>query len=178
MRLDHGLAQTVVGIAFAALALGLGGLFTLVALQSRADVPFARVQAVGYWIRRRWLGLLAALLVVVVGASLLALPYASGSDTPRLRVTVTGGQFFWAIQPAEIPARAPVRFDVTSADVNHGFGIYDPGGHLVGSVQAMPGYRNSLDLTFDRPGRYRIRCLEYCGVLHHRMDGSFTVVGS
>ncbi len=178
MRLSYGGAQTTVGIIFAILAVGLAGLFTVVALQSRADVPFARVQAVGYWIRRRWLGLLAALLVVVVGAALLAPPFAGGSGAGRVRVSVTGGQFYWVIRPAEIPAGAPVRFDITSADVNHGFGVYGPGGDLVGSVQAMPGYHNHLDLTFDRPGRYRILCLEFCGVLHHRMEGGFTVTGS
>ena len=177
MRLSYGEAQIVIGIVFAILALGLAGLFTVIALQSRSDVPFVRVQAVGYWIRRRWLGLLAALLVAVVGAALLTTPYASGSGAGRLEVTVTAGQFYWVIRPAEIPAGAPVRFDVTSADVNHGFGIYDPGGELVGSVQAMPGYHNHLDLTFDRPGRYRILCLEFCGVLHHRMEGAFTVAG-
>jgi cytochrome c oxidase subunit 2 len=177
VRLQFGEFQTVVAIVFAVLALGLAGLFAIVALQSRADAPFPRVQAVAYWIRRWWLGLLAALLVVVVGASLLAAPYSSGSASSRMRVAVTGGQFYWTIRPAEIPAGAPVRFEVTSADVNHGFGIYDPDGRMVGSVQAMPGYLNRLDLTFDRPGRYEILCLEFCGVLHHRMTGAFTVVG-
>jgi cytochrome c oxidase subunit 2 len=177
VALHFGEVQTVVAIVFAALALGLAGLFATIALQSRADQPFTRVQAVAYWFRRWWLGFLAALLVVVVGAALLALPYASDAASSRLEVAVTGGQFYWAIQPAEIPAGTPVRFEVTSADVNHGFGIYDPDGEMVGSVQAMPGYDNRLDLTFDQPGRYQIRCLEFCGSLHHRMDGSFMVVG-
>jgi cytochrome c oxidase subunit 2 len=114
---------------------------------------------------------------VVVGAALLALPYPGDAASSRLQVAVTGGQFYWTIRPAELPAGTPVRFEVTSADVNHGFGIYDPDGRMVGSVQAMPGYGNRLDLTFDQPGRYQIRCLEYCGSLHHRMDSSFTVVG-
>jgi cytochrome c oxidase subunit 2 len=177
VRLHFGEFQTVVAIVFALLALGLAGLFTVIALQSRSDVPFARVQAVAYWLRRWWLGLLAALLVVVVGAALLTLPYAGGSAPGTQRVAVTGGQFYWSIRPAEIRAAAPVRFNVTSADVNHGFGIYDPGGRLVGSVQAMPGYHNKLDLTFDRPGRYRLLCLEYCGILHHEMEGTLTVAG-
>jgi cytochrome c oxidase subunit 2 len=164
-----------VGIVFAALAACLAALFAVVALRTRVEVPFGRVQEVAYWIRRRWLAFLVALLVVVVGASLLSLPYASGSGADRMRVSVTGGQFFWTIRPAEIPASTPVRFDVASVDVNHGFGIYDPEGRLVGSVQAMPDYVNSLDLTLDLPGRYQVRCLEFCGLAHHRMDGSFTV---
>ena len=68
---------------------------------------------------------------------------------------MTGGQFFWSLVPGRVRAGTRVRFDVTSIDVNHGFGIYDPNGHLVGSVQAMPGYHNKLDLTLDRPGVYR-----------------------
>jgi cytochrome c oxidase subunit 2 len=70
---------------------------------------------------------------------------------------------------------ARVRFDVTAADVNHGFGIYDPHGRLIGSVQAMPGYHNRLDLTLDEPGAYRIRCLELCGFYHSTMEGELMV---
>ena len=74
-----------------------------------------------------------------------------------------------------VPAGTRVRFDVTSVDVNHGVGLYDPRGRLVGSVQAMPGYHNLLDLTLRRPGVYRIRCLEYCGLNHATMESTFTV---
>ena len=47
-----------------------------------------------------------------------------------------------------------MRFDVTSVDVNHGFGVYDPNGRLIGSVQAMPGYTNELEL--DLPPARRV----------------------
>jgi cytochrome c oxidase subunit 2 len=90
-------------------------------------------------------------------------------------VTVTGGQFFWSLQPNRVTAGEPLRFDVTSVDVNHGFGLYDPRGHLIGSVQAMPGYHNELDLTLGRPGVYTIRCLEFCGLNHSTMESTFTV---
>ncbi|MBA3566984.1 MAG: hypothetical protein H0W31_09050 [Actinobacteria bacterium] len=88
---------------------------------------------------------------------------------------VTGGQFFWTLQPARVPAGSRVRFDVTSIDVNHGFGLYDPHGHLIGSVQAMPGYHNQLDLTLDEPGVYLIRCFEFCGLSHSTMMSSLLV---
>ena len=91
--------------------------------------------------------------VVVVGISLFDLPYASGGAAGRTVVKVTGGQFFWSLQPDKVPAGTRVRFDVTSVDVNHGFGLYDPHGHLIGSVQAMPGYHNKLDLTLTEVGR-------------------------
>jgi cytochrome c oxidase subunit 2 len=92
-------------------------------------------------------------------------------------VKVTGGQFFWSLAPDRVPAGTRIRFDVTSIDVNHGFGLYDPHGHLIGSVQAMPGYHNELDLTLSEAGVYRIRCLELCGLNHSTMEGSFTVTG-
>ena len=68
-----------------------------------------------------------------------------------------------------------VRFDVTSADVNHGFGIYTREGRLVAQTQAMPGYVNRLRLQFDRPGTYRVMCLEFCGLSHHVMTGVIEV---
>ncbi len=171
--LRYGEPQIVVGVVFLVVALLLASLFVTVARHTVGDVRFERVQAVGYWLRKRWLAFLCALLVVVVGLSLFDLPYARGS--PRLVVHVTGLQFAWIIQPAELPLDRPVRFDVTSKDVNHGFGIYDGHGHLVGSVQSMPGYHNKLDLTFHVPGVYRVLCLEYCGLHHHVMQASFTV---
>ncbi len=89
------------------------------------------------------------------------------NDAARLRVV--GGQFYWSLSPDRFRAGERVRFDVTSADVNHGLGLYDPDGHLVGSVQAMPGYHNKLTVTFAKAGRYTIACFEYCGLSHHLM---------
>jgi cytochrome c oxidase subunit 2 len=171
----YGDPQIAIGIVFAVLAVLLAGTFAVIGRQAGTDVGFDRVQRVGYWLRKRWLALLTALGVVVVGLSLLDLPYASGSAAERTLVKVTSGQFFWTLSPGQVTAGTPIRFDVTSIDVNHGFGLYDPRGHLIGSVQAMPGYHNKLDLTLRKPGVYRIRCLEYCGLNHATMEGTFTV---
>lgn len=169
MEPSFGELQTIVLVVFGVLALALAAVFALVAAQTRRDVPFERVQQVGYWIRRRWLVLLLVLLVAVVGSSLFSLPYSSGAEN-RTVVRVSGGQFYWSISPDRLRAGTRVRFDVTSADVNHGFGIYDPDGRLLGSVQSMPGFHNELDMTLDRPGSYFIGCLEYCGRDHHLMS--------
>jgi len=171
--LRYGEPQVGIGIAFLVLALLIAAIFVTVARRTRSDTPFERVQTVGYWLRKRWLAFLLVLLVVVVGLSLFRLPYASGGH--RTVVRVAGGQFYWIIEPAEIPADTPIRFDVTSRDVNHGFGVYSPHGHLIGSVQAMPGRHNKLDLTFHDRGVYRVRCFEFCGLRHHLMEASFTV---
>lgn len=173
--LHYGEPQVAIGLVFLVLVLLIATLFVTVARQTVTDVPFERVQSVGYWVRKRWLAFLVVLLVLVVGVSLFALPYARGGGGKRLVVTVKGAQFYWLIQPSRIPVGTPVRFDVTSQDVNHGFGLYDPHGHLIGSVQAMPGYHNKLDYTFHTPGVYHIFCLELCGLGHHLMQGTFTV---
>jgi cytochrome c oxidase subunit 2 len=171
--LRYGEPQVAVGIAFLVIALVLAALFVTVARHTVSDVEYERVQTVGYWLRKRWLAFLCALLVLVVGLSLFELPYAKGS--PRRVVHVTGLQFAWIINPATVPRNAPVRFDVTSKDVNQGFAIYDPHGHMIGTVQAMPGYHNKLDLTFHTPGVYRVLCFELCGLQHHLMQATFVV---
>jgi cytochrome c oxidase subunit 2 len=73
-------------------------------------------------------------------------------------------------------AGVPVEFRVTSADVNHGFAIYGPDDRIVTQTQAMPGFTNRLVHTFAAPGRYRVLCLEYCGLAHHGMLAEFEVV--
>ena len=62
-----------------------------------------------------------------------------------------------------------VVFNVTAGDVNHGLGVYNDASVILGQTQAMPGYTNSLKLTFDEPGTYRFMCMEYCGLAHHAM---------
>ena len=176
-NLHYGDPQVMVGAAFAVLALLLAVVFVVIAVQAGSEVGFSRVHQVGYWLRKRWLALLLVVGVLAVGISLFDLPYASGGAASRTVVKVTAGQFFWSLTPDRVPVGTPVRFDVTSVDVNHGFGLYDPHGHLIGSVQAMPGYHNELDLDLTQPGVYQIRCLEYCGLNHATMDGSLTVTG-
>jgi cytochrome c oxidase subunit 2 len=157
------------------LAVALFGLFTTIALVSRESVPLERVQQVGYRLRRGWLVLLAMLGVATVGTSMFFLPYAEGGR-PHEIVKVTGGQFYWSMSRPTFEQDTRLRFDVTSADVNHGFGIYDPDGEMIGSVQAMPGYHNQLDITLSKRGRYLVACLEFCGIDHHRMIRNFEVV--
>lgn len=174
MTLDYGQPQIAIAIVFFLIALAIAAVALVVAVDTTREAPLENVQERGYRFRRLWLGFLVALGVVTVGASFFLLPYPSGAD-PGTTVKVSGGQFYWTIEPAVVPAHTMVRFDVTSVDVNHGFGIYDPGGRMLGSVQAMPGYANRLDLTFDMPGQYRILCLEYCGLSHHAMQAAFRV---
>jgi cytochrome c oxidase subunit 2 len=173
--LHFGAPQIVIGVVFAVIAAFFAVAFVVIGRQAGTEVSVERVHRVGYFLRTRWLALLIAIGVVVVGLSFVDLPYARGDGAGRTAISVTGSQFYWLISPTRVPLGAHVRFDVTSADVNHGFGLYDPRGRLIGSVQAMPGYHNRLDLTLDQPGVYRIRCLELCGLYHSAMESELRV---
>jgi len=173
---SFGEPQTTIAIVFAGIAVALATVFAVVALRTRREVPLERVRQVAYRIRPAWLGFLIVLLAGAVGVSLFLLPYSRGAEATA-SVRVTGGQFYWSTSPKRVPAGSRVRFEVTSADVNHGFGIYDPNGRLLGNVQAMPGYTNDLELTLEEAGSYLISCLEFCGLKHHEMSREFRVTG-
>lgn len=91
-------------------------------------------------------------------------------------VHVVGHQWAWQMDTTRVRAGIPVAFEVTSADVNHGFGIYDSTDRLLTQTQSMPGVTNRLVYTFEHPGKYRILCLEYCGLAHHAMIREIDVV--
>ncbi len=93
-------------------------------------------------------------------------------------INVVGHQWSWELSATQIEAGVPVEFRVTSADVNHGFAIYAPDGRIVTQTQAMPGYTNKILYTFDKPGKYMIRCLEYCGLGHTAMFSELDVVAT
>ena len=93
-------------------------------------------------------------------------------------VDVVGAMWYWQLSPAQVQAGQPVLFNVTSADVNHGLGIYDQDLRLLTQTQAMPGYVNKLTYTFTQPGTYTVMCLEYCGLVHHGMMGQLEVVAA
>lgn len=131
---------------------------------------------------RPWLFLIVALLMVGANwRTLLELPYkgvamAAILAVPAQRVDVLGTQWAWQITPNKVVVGRPVSFHVTSKDVNHGFAIYDPSLRIVAQTQAMPGFDNVLRYTFEQPGTYQVMCLEYCGLLHHVMNATITVV--
>ena len=174
MSPSYGEPQIAVAIVFAVIVLALALTFALVARQARRDLPLERVRDAAYRLRRVWLTFLVVLLSATVGVSLFLLPY-SGGAAASAHVTVSAGQFYWSLSPKHVKAGTRVRFDVTSVDVNHGFGIYAPDGELLGSVQAMPGYTNHLELTLDKTGSYLVSCLEFCGFRHHLMSTELKV---
>lgn len=134
----------------------------------------SEIQPKGYTLRRGWLWALAAVTVIALAISIPAFPYQTQRQSQERHIAVVAMQYGFSL-PAIVPLNTPIVFDVTSKDVNHGFGIYDPGSHLVAQVQAMPLYVNHLPVRFTVPGHYTVRCLEYCGIAHSFMQGAFEV---
>ena len=162
---------------------GIGGValvFLYVISQAARQAEATRVQARADLIRRWFFVALIGLGVVVTGATLSPFPIApqhAPSQAPQV-VQVVGHQWAWQVSPGPILAGIPVEFKVTSADVNHGFAIYDASDRLLAQTQAMPGITNRLVYTFAQPGKYRVLCLEYCGLAHHGMIFEFDVIGA
>jgi cytochrome c oxidase subunit 2 len=146
------------------IAIGMG-LLLLVALRPGGGGLAPRPMIV-------WGGLVfpALVLTALVAAAFLlgerALPRGDA-----LRIEAVSRQFSWEFRYPNgastrdllhIPAGRPVEFAVTSEDVVHAFWIP----RLGGKIDAIPGHRNLVRLSADRPGRYRGICAEFCGDGH------------
>ncbi len=164
-------------ILFLILAAVAIGIFLVVAVSTRRPPQDQHdVARRGYAIRGWWFTSLLAFFVAMFATSIPFFPYLAGATAlqPALKVPVIAMQYAF-IMPTHFPVNKAIIFEVTSRDVNHGFGIYNPQGHLVAQVQAMPDYTNYLRVIFHQPGIYTARCLEYCGPGHALMEKTFVV---
>jgi cytochrome c oxidase subunit 2 len=128
---------------------------------------------------RNWLVAVIVSLVALLFATIFFTPYGdSAGGKPVQVVKVTGQQFAWKIVPSTVVAGKKVRFDVTSTDVNHGFGVYTSDLKYLFQVQAGPGELTSVFRTFKTPGIYKVLCLEFCGTNHHLMEAQFEVTAA
>lgn len=114
--------------------------------------------------------------VAVTYASLREWPHAIASGGPVIQVNAKAGQWFWEIDKQKLPLGKTVVFNLHAKDVNHGFGVMDSSGTLLFQTQAMPGYVNQVQYVFTKVGKYRVLCMEFCGVGHHDMNDEFEVV--
>ena len=157
----------------------IAAVYVLVYLSSGNPEEFGTVKKRMYAIRPYWFLALVTLGTWMSIDTLADLPYAAthgkAEQPADITVGVTGHQWYWDMDRTEIPAGKLVAFRVTSADVNHGFAIYNADHQVVAQTQAMPGYTNVVRHTFRRPGTYTVRCLEYCGLAHHNMTKKITV---
>ena len=136
---------------------------------------------------------MALVLVVFVGENVISISYMPTVQTARAavdeaniqQVNITAGSWFYDIStPLLINGSnrtvevGPVRFSGKSSDTMHSFAIYSPDGDVLFTMMLMPGLKGptSIVYTFDKPGTYTVRCLEYCGINHHNMRDQLIVV--
>ncbi len=130
-----------------------------------------------YRIRARFFWLLVVTLIPAALYNLIDLPYPAANAASQVDevVDARGFQWRWEIGKTEFKTGQTVLFRVSADDVNHGFGVYDESLRLVAQTQAMPGYTNALRVRFDKPGTYKVLCMEYCGTAHHGMISELQV---
>jgi cytochrome c oxidase subunit 2 len=133
-------------------------------------------------------GAYAAFLVLVV-AALLYLTYhhehrvdtVANRQKPSLVIDVTAARWEWRFsypkygivqhsgtvgsQPLVVPTHEPIRFNLSSIDVIHGFWIPE----LEYKWDVIPGAVQSVILTFTRTGVYASHCSVFCGLRHAEM---------
>jgi cytochrome c oxidase subunit 2 len=71
-----------------------------------------------------------------------------------------------------VPANSTVKFYITAQDVVHGYEVV---GTNVNTM-VIPGQISTFTAEFDEPTEYGVICNEYCGRLHHTMEGKLNVV--
>jgi len=122
-----------------------------------------------------WLLAVLGILAILLFSTIFLAPYGESAGANGQVVRVAAFQFGWKISPATVRIDQPVEFRLDSADVSHGFGIYDDNDVLLKQVQVMPDHQQRLVYTFHEPGVYRILCMEYCGIGHARMQATIRV---
>lgn len=131
---------------------------------------------------------LTVVFVVFVGVNLGSLKYmplmkaahASTSNQQLHEIDFSATSWAYDISNRQIEAGSTVRFSGKSKDTMHGFAVYHPNGRILFTMMLMPGLKNPTTLihTFNEPGKYKVRCLEYCGIAHHTMQDELIVVKS
>ena len=161
----------------ASLVLLLGITATMLAFviryrRSRAPEPTSR-SAGNIWLEIVWIVLPSALVLAMFYYGWAG--YLSLRDVPgdALPVTATARMWSWSFTYANgktspklyVPAGKPVRVNLVSEDVLHGF--YLPAFRVKRDV--VPGMKNFTWFMASRPGSYDLFCSVYCGVGHSGM---------
>ena len=132
-----------------------------------------------------WLATVFVVFVVVNLASLKFMPtiaaaHAATTEQTLHEINLTATSWAFDISNRQIKAGSTVRFSGKSSDTMHGFAVYHPEGRMLFTMMLMPGLTNPTTLvhTFKEPGKYKVRCLEYCGIAHHAMQDELLVVNN
>ncbi|MCB0881390.1 MAG: hypothetical protein KDC33_04120 [Thermoleophilia bacterium] len=155
--------------------IGVGVYFVIIASTKKgkaeggANAPIEKLERA----EPMWAVFALVVVTVLFVATLGGVPWNNRAKADST-VDVKALQFAFVVQPATVKA-GNVDFKVTSADVSHGFGLFDPDGKMVSQIQAVPGVTSTLSTKLEKAGRYKILCFEYCGVNHAQMIGQIEV---
>lgn len=78
-------------------------------------------------------------------------------------IKVAGHRFELPAERMVAKVGETVRFEVDSADLTYGFGLFRPDNTMVFQMQVVPGHRNDVVWRFTEPGLYTVRSTEYSG---------------
>lgn len=130
-----------------------------------------------------WLGFAGLVFLLVNLLSIRYFPMVSTAQaaaTPEevRDVEVVARSWGYHISDRELEVGEAVRFSAKAADTMHSFTLYHPDGRVLFTMQLIPGLEQAASLiyTFKDPGKYKVRCLEYCGIAHHAMQAELVVV--
>ncbi len=134
-------------------------------------------------IETAWLGLV---FVLFIGFNIVSIGFMPTVQTARAsnqediqQVDITATSWAFAMSSNTVEAGKPVRFSGKSTDTMHSFALYAPDGDVLFTMMLMPGFEPSgIIHTIDEPGTYTVRCLEFCGIGHHQMKNTLTVVAA
>lgn len=157
----------------------IAGVFVWVALQSTKKRDYEPIMKKWYKTRTVYGVVVVLIMFVATVFTLRMLPYnkpiyGEASSEPT-EVNVEAFQFGWDFSETEFEVGESVKFNVSTPDVTHNFGLYNEDMEIIAQTQAMPEYENEVYVTFDKPGTYTVLCLEYCGLGHHMMTAELEV---
>lgn len=155
---------------------GIIGVFIYVLISSGEKEAYAPVKKKWHYVQNFYFIALVIVLGIATAITLQDLPFERAKAQENQEVVdAVAMQFAFDLSKNEFEVGQPIELKVTSKDVNHGFGIYDENMVLIAQTQALPEYTNSIYVTFDEPGTYKVLCMEYCGIAHHLMQATITV---
>lgn len=149
--------------------------FAWVLTHTRDAVPAEQVSVPAYRLRAK---LFWGVALVGLGLTIMTLrpwPHDALAAEVTRSIDVTGRQWSWELSDSDVRVGEVIEFRVSSVDVNHDLALYGPDRRIITQIQAMPGFVNRVRHRFERPGRYELLCLEYCGVAHHAMIAALRV---
>jgi cytochrome c oxidase subunit II len=114
----------------------------------------------------------ALLLLVMFVLTVRTMQTVNAEPSSPLRVQVIGHQWWWEYRYPDLgivtanelilPTGAPVRLELTSADVIHSFWVPQIGW----KKDVIPNQANTMNVQVDHAGSYDGPCTEYCGTQH------------